>query len=248
MHALPLAYVGIWNVARIPLFWKPDCRFEMSRDAWTLTSCQRLAQARNALYRHLKCFRFAEHVHCFVCLAATPGSVTNKILGSLRNFEANAGRYPRGHAGHGQASRSDHIKAVERSHMSSLLPPHFLVLVSLPLPLTVIMRFSILAVVAFAGAAVAQFPFTALNVTALVGKNNASAFECWSLIPGFLISNQTGTAGAIKLELGNLSNGSYSILPPGFNGGLHNAPANQCVSGSASYTISWNVCADMFPT
>ncbi|KAH7104485.1 hypothetical protein BKA62DRAFT_589910, partial [Auriculariales sp. MPI-PUGE-AT-0066] len=79
-----------------------------------------------------------------------------------------------------------------------------------------------------------------INVTALTAHHGRSVFECWALVPGFATSNQTGTAGAQKLELGNVANASYSILPPNFDGGLHNAPAIQFVaflSGVAHITL-----------
>jgi hypothetical protein len=49
-----------------------------------------------------------------------------------------------------------------------------------------------------------------------------------------------GTAGALTLQLGGLSNASFSILPPGFNAGVHNAPNVQYVaflSGLAHVTV-----------
>lgn len=89
------------------------------------------------------------------------------------------------------------------------------------------MRASTVALTLFAALASAQ---STLNITALTGTGGPrgkSIFECWALQPGFASSNQTGTAGALKLELGNLANASYSIIPPFFNAGLHNAPAVQ---------------------
>ena len=72
-----------------------------------------------------------------------------------------------------------------------------------------------------------------LNVTALTAANGISVLECWALDPGFVSSSQVGTTGASSLQLGNLANGSYSILPPRFNAGLHNAPNVQCVPSSS---------------
>ncbi|KAI9431117.1 hypothetical protein H4582DRAFT_2113562 [Lactarius indigo] len=56
-----------------------------------------------------------------------------------------------------------------------------------------------------------------------------SVFECWQLLPGFTTSSQTGTAGASIMQLGNLANASYSVIPPGFNAGFHSAPTTQWV-------------------
>src|SRR5487761_1087843 len=67
-------------------------------------------------------------------------------------------------------------------------------------------------------------PPTFLNVTALWAENGASVLQCWQILPGFTTSSQSGTAGASILQLGGVSNMSYSVLPPGFNAGIHNAP------------------------
>jgi hypothetical protein len=72
-------------------------------------------------------------------------------------------------------------------------------------------------------------PPTFLNITAISAQNGVSVFECWQILPAFTTSTQAGTAGASILQLGNLANMSYSVLPPGFNAGLHNAPNTQCV-------------------
>ncbi|KAH9043929.1 hypothetical protein EDB85DRAFT_733685 [Lactarius pseudohatsudake] len=80
-----------------------------------------------------------------------------------------------------------------------------------------------------------------LNVTALTAHGGVSVFECWQLLPGFATSSQTGTAGASILQLGNLANASFSVIPPGFNAGFHSAPAKQWVvflSGLAHVTLA----------
>jgi hypothetical protein len=80
-----------------------------------------------------------------------------------------------------------------------------------------------------------------LNITALTAHNGASALECWQLLPGFATSSQTGTVGASSLQLGNLANGSYSVIPPLFDAGFHNAPSAQWViflSGLAHITLA----------
>lgn len=66
-----------------------------------------------------------------------------------------------------------------------------------------------------------------LNITALYGADKASTLECWQVDTPFAISTQPGTQGSAQLQLGNTSAISYSILPPQFDAGLHNAPANQ---------------------
>jgi len=87
-----------------------------------------------------------------------------------------------------------------------------------------------------------------LNLTALAAQNGSSVFECWSLQPGFTSSAQPGTAGAVSLQLGDLANASYSILPAGFDAGRHNAPNIQYVvflSGLAYITLP-NSTADVW--
>ncbi|KAI0293514.1 hypothetical protein B0F90DRAFT_1398783 [Multifurca ochricompacta] len=84
-------------------------------------------------------------------------------------------------------------------------------------------------------------PPTFLNVTALTAHKGVSVLECWQILPGFTTSSQTGTAGASILQLGNLANASYSVIPPGFNAGFHTAPTIQWVvfiSGLAHITLA----------
>jgi hypothetical protein len=67
-----------------------------------------------------------------------------------------------------------------------------------------------------------------LNVTVLGAQHNHSTVECWALDSGFKISSEAGTAGSKSLDLGELGGAStYTILPAGFDGGRHNAPALQ---------------------
>ncbi|EJD41219.1 hypothetical protein AURDEDRAFT_169804 [Auricularia subglabra TFB-10046 SS5] len=74
-----------------------------------------------------------------------------------------------------------------------------------------------------------------LNVTAITGRDGESVFECWSLLPPLVEGG-----GLLSTSLGDLANASYAIVPPGFDNGPHNAPANQWVvllSGVARITI-----------
>ncbi|KAJ6616998.1 hypothetical protein B0H10DRAFT_2218980 [Mycena sp. CBHHK59/15] len=69
-----------------------------------------------------------------------------------------------------------------------------------------------------------------LILTALVGKNNLSALECWAMIPDLVESTATGTVGALSFaHLGATGNSSYSLFTQLTNAGLHNAPAPQYV-------------------
>jgi hypothetical protein len=71
----------------------------------------------------------------------------------------------------------------------------------------------------------------ALDVTAIVtDSNNNSALECWQLKTPFGTSTSAGTSGASTLQLGNLANATYTVLPPVFAGGVHNAPHPQYVT------------------
>jgi len=84
-------------------------------------------------------------------------------------------------------------------------------------------------------------PPSFLNITAIAAENSVSVFQCWQILPGFSTSSQTGTAGASILQLGTVANMSYSVLPPGFDAGQHNAPAIQWVSflsGKAVVTLA----------
>lgn len=66
-----------------------------------------------------------------------------------------------------------------------------------------------------------------LNVTAIGARNGSSTLECWQIDAPFAISDQAGTAGTALANLGNVTRFLYSVIPAGFDGGLHNAPANQ---------------------
>ena len=77
-------------------------------------------------------------------------------------------------------------------------------------------------------------PPTFLNITAISGQNGLSVLECWQILPGFTTSSQAGTTGASILQLGNVANVSYSVIPPKFNAGLHNAPNTQYVTSRTS--------------
>ncbi|KAI9456777.1 hypothetical protein F5148DRAFT_984300 [Russula earlei] len=83
-------------------------------------------------------------------------------------------------------------------------------------------------------------PPTFLNVTAISAQNGQSVLECWQILPGFTtVTTSSGTTRSI-LRLGDVTNMSYSVLPPGFNGGLHNEPAIQwsaVLSGLAHITL-----------
>ncbi|KAJ7137093.1 hypothetical protein C8R44DRAFT_848467 [Mycena epipterygia] len=72
-----------------------------------------------------------------------------------------------------------------------------------------------------------------LLVNAIVGKNNISMVECWKVEPGYQVSNVSGTVGDKVLQLGNVNNAVYIIIPDDDgkpnNGGLHNGAHAQWV-------------------
>ncbi|KAK8064595.1 hypothetical protein PG994_007233 [Apiospora phragmitis] len=81
---------------------------------------------------------------------------------------------------------------------------------------------------------------TKLNITAIGASGGKSTLECWQLDAPFAVSETPGTRGSAAANLGNVSNFGISVLPANFDGGLHNAPANQWVmftSGLAHITV-----------
>ncbi|KAI1799470.1 hypothetical protein F4811DRAFT_543738 [Daldinia bambusicola] len=69
-----------------------------------------------------------------------------------------------------------------------------------------------------------------LNITAIGARDGSSTLECWQMNTPFNSSSDPGTAGSLVTDLGGVSNVSYSIIPPGYDGGLHHAPYAQWVS------------------
>ncbi|KAI1295734.1 hypothetical protein F5Y03DRAFT_371717 [Xylaria venustula] len=68
-----------------------------------------------------------------------------------------------------------------------------------------------------------------LNITAVTASNGSSILECWQLDQPFTTSTEPGISGTALLSLGDVSSLSYTMLPPHFDGGVHNAPRNQWV-------------------
>ncbi|RCI17271.1 hypothetical protein L249_3153 [Ophiocordyceps polyrhachis-furcata BCC 54312] len=78
-----------------------------------------------------------------------------------------------------------------------------------------------------------------LNLTALSASNGMTTIECWQVGP-FVSSNDAGTSGVPSYFFGDVVNATYSVIPPNFDGGLHNAPSFQFVffaAGSARITL-----------
>ena len=68
---------------------------------------------------------------------------------------------------------------------------------------------------------------TYLNVTTASAANGSSIIECWQLSVPAKSTAQQGLANVVLLPLSELGNATYSIIPAGFDGGLHNAPVIQ---------------------
>ena len=66
-----------------------------------------------------------------------------------------------------------------------------------------------------------------LNISVIAAANDKSTLECWQLSAPFVQSSQAGTSGAAVTQLGDVDTTSYSLIPPQFDGGLHNAPVVQ---------------------
>ncbi|KAM0794798.1 hypothetical protein BDR22DRAFT_814553 [Usnea florida] len=68
-----------------------------------------------------------------------------------------------------------------------------------------------------------------LNITTIGAANGKSTLECWQLSAPLVPSNQPGVVGSAVAQLGEAGATSYTLLPPQYDGGLHNAPAVQWV-------------------
>ncbi|KAF8509312.1 small secreted protein [Hysterangium stoloniferum] len=83
---------------------------------------------------------------------------------------------------------------------------------------------------------------TSVLVSALVGKNDASAYECWRVQPPFSISSQSGTVGAKIQQIGDIKGGNVVFFDQSSvtHAGLHNAPSPQWVTvlaGNGTVTL-----------
>ncbi|KAI2634536.1 hypothetical protein GGS21DRAFT_518264 [Xylaria nigripes] len=71
---------------------------------------------------------------------------------------------------------------------------------------------------------------TSLNITAIAGIENRSVIQCWQMPTPFAVSSDAGTSGVARIQLSNVSNIDYIVLPSNYDGSLHHAPANQWVA------------------
>jgi hypothetical protein len=66
-----------------------------------------------------------------------------------------------------------------------------------------------------------------LTATALVtNAANESALECWRFATPLIDTSEPGIAGSLTLNF-SASSASYTIIPPRFNGSIHNSPTPQ---------------------
>ncbi|KAI0392136.1 hypothetical protein F5Y17DRAFT_438006 [Xylariaceae sp. FL0594] len=87
------------------------------------------------------------------------------------------------------------------------------------------------------------------NVTAIGARNGSSTLECWQMAQSFNTSNTPGTTGTAQTALGSVASLSYTVIPPNFDGGIHNAPHNQWVvflSGLAYITLPGDNCTSAY--
>lgn len=76
------------------------------------------------------------------------------------------------------------------------------------------------------------------NITALNGVDGESVLECWQLENQFRLTSRSGIAGSQSLFMGDLTNGTYNIIPARYDGDFNNAPAFQyvfCLAFCASF-------------
>lgn len=67
-----------------------------------------------------------------------------------------------------------------------------------------------------------------VNITTIAANaQNESTLECWQLTAPFVASADAGVSGAVFAQLGETAKTSYGVIPAGFDGGLHTAPAVQ---------------------
>ncbi|KAL8900632.1 MAG: hypothetical protein Q9207_005603 [Kuettlingeria erythrocarpa] len=76
-----------------------------------------------------------------------------------------------------------------------------------------------------------------LFVTAISAQDGASTIECWELAAPFVVSTDAGVTGAAFVQLGQTGSVSYAVIPPKYNGGLHNAPQVQWVAFTSGEAI-----------
>ncbi|KAK7914058.1 hypothetical protein PG985_011761 [Apiospora marii] len=102
-------------------------------------------------------------------------------------------------------------------------------------PLALCMALACLCVPEVAGAGE-----TKLNITAIGATGGKSTLECWQMDAPFAVSDTPGTRGSAAASLGNVTKLDFGVIPANFDGGLHNAPANQWVmftTGLAHITV-----------
>lgn len=85
----------------------------------------------------------------------------------------------------------------------------------------------ITALIAFFISLLAPVTGLNLNITAVGAQNGASTLECWTMDTPFSLATIPGIAGSASIILGNVTDFTYVVIPPGLDAGLHHAPVNQ---------------------
>lgn len=71
---------------------------------------------------------------------------------------------------------------------------------------------------------------TYLTATALVtNAQNNSALQCWQFTTPLEVPTTPGISGTLSFHYNLSAAAEYTVIPPRFDGGLHNAPQPQCV-------------------
>ena len=108
-------------------------------------------------------------------------------------------------------------------------PKSLLVLLCTTLLLSIAGANSLATTTTTAAMATSSSPPKYLNLTAIAAKDGKSTLECWQLTKPITVSSTAGTSGTLIQQLGDVSNASYVVLPPKFDGGKHTAPNAQYV-------------------
>lgn len=108
------------------------------------------------------------------------------------------------------------------------------------------MYISLLTLFAVSSIAFAATPRQLIATAIVTTKQNVSGLECWEFSSPFTTSTAAGTSGASSLNLANVSNIVYTVLPPRFNGGVHNAPAAQVRLPRRSFLWNWSTSSFTF--
>lgn len=66
-----------------------------------------------------------------------------------------------------------------------------------------------------------------LVLNAIVTHGGHTVFECWKIKAPLVTTSQDGISGAKTMNFASTGSFNYTVIPPHFDGGLHNAPVPQ---------------------